>query len=137
MARYLGPACTKQRVGDGCLHPTVPFAALCWQAWVVEMLFTFGLLFVMHASTPGRFTKDHGGIAVAMLIIGGSFACASISGGIFNPAVALGVCLASHSMDKYWIYLVRTRKRVPAIDIRSRGYGGAAAGLTGACVPPH
>ena len=78
-----------------------------WQAWVMELVFTFGLLFVMHVSTPGRFTKDHGGIAVAMLIIGASFAAANISGGIFNPAVALGVCIAFDRMHIYWIYLVR------------------------------
>ena len=75
------------------------------------MLFTMALLFVMHISTPDRFTKDHGGIAVALFIISASFTAASTSGGIFNPAVALGVCMASSKMSLYWIYVVR----VPAL----------------------
>lgn len=75
------------------------------KAWLCEFLFTFALLFVCHASTPGRFTKDHGGIGIALLIIAASFAVGSHSGGIFNPAVALGVCIASGAMRHYWIYL--------------------------------
>lgn len=52
------------------------------KAWAIEMMFTFGLLFVMHVSTPGRFTKEHGGVGVAMLIIGASFAAAGAWSGI-------------------------------------------------------
>ena len=84
----------------------------------MEFCFTFGLLFVMHVSTPGRFTKDHGGIGVAMLIIGASFAAADISGGIFNPAVALGICIASSKMHLYWISLVRLEHdRTPTLAL--------------------
>ncbi len=62
-----------------------------------EFLFTFGLLFVMHASTPGRFTSQHGGIGVAMLIISASFAVGGFSGGVAEGAwgQARRVCRAT------------------------------------------
>ena len=48
-----------------------------------------------------------GGLAIGMTVMTGAFAVGDISGGAFNPAVALGICvLGISSWSNIWIYLL-------------------------------
>jgi aquaporin Z len=47
------------------------------------------------------------GLAIGMTVLTGAFAVGDISGGAFNPAVALGICiLGISSWANIWIYLL-------------------------------
>jgi len=70
------------------------------QAAVVEILYTFMLCFVVlnvACSKNNPATKDNQfyGLAIGFVIVAGGYAAGGVSGGAFNPAVALGIDLAS------------------------------------------
>jgi glycerol uptake facilitator-like aquaporin len=47
------------------------------------------------------------GLAIGMTVMTGAFAVGDISGGAFNPAVALGICILGISTwANIWIYLL-------------------------------
>jgi aquaporin Z len=89
------------------------------QAWVMEAIWTFALLGTMHLNAPSSFFTGNTPIAVTMVIIAGGFIAGGVSGGIFNPAVALGVCYAARRESAYWIYLVRgvSLRHVTRVDV--------------------
>lgn len=80
---------------------------------MIEMLFTFALAFVIlnvatHSKTSGN---SFYGIAIGVTVLAAAFAGGPISGGAFNPAVAVGPILidtimGGNSMSHIWIYLV-------------------------------
>jgi aquaporin Z len=90
-------------------------------ALVAEFLYTFALVYVVInvATAKGTSGNSFYGLAIGMTVLTGAFAVGNISGGVFNPAVAVGVSLMGLSdwLD-IWIYLV------------ANFLGGAAAGLT-------
>jgi aquaporin Z len=48
------------------------------------------------------------GLAIGMTVMTGAFAVGDISGGAFNPAVALGITVMGiSSWNNIWMYLVR------------------------------
>jgi aquaporin Z len=62
---------------------------------IMEAIFTFGLAsVVLHVATSSR---THGnqyfGLAIGFMVMAGAFSAGAISGGVFNPAVALGTFL--------------------------------------------
>lgn len=76
---------------------------------IVEFLFTFALVWVvLHTATSkDNEGNSHYGLAIGVTVLTGAFAVGNISGGAFNPAVALGVCLLGIvSWSAFWIYLV-------------------------------
>jgi aquaporin Z len=80
-------------------------------AFIVELLFTFALAYVvLNVAT----SKDHPnnsfyGLAIGFTVLAGAVAVGGISGGAFNPAVGIGVCLAGlASWSMLWVYLVAT-----------------------------
>jgi aquaporin Z len=80
-------------------------------AIVVELLFTFALAYtVLNVAT----SKDHPsnsfyGLAIGFTVLAGAVAVGAVSGGAFNPAVGLGVCLAGLAGWKmFWIFLLAT-----------------------------
>ena len=80
-------------------------------AIVVELLFTFALAYtVLNVAT----SKDHPnnsfyGLAIGFTVLAGAVAVGGVSGGAFNPAVGLGVCLAGLAGWKmFWIFLLAT-----------------------------
>jgi aquaporin Z len=90
-------------------------------ALLAEFLFTFALAYVvLNVAT----SKDHPGnsfygLAIGFTVFVGAAAVGSISGGAFNPAVALGASVMGlFSWSDIWIYLVA--------DLA----GGAVAALT-------
>ena len=65
------------------------------QALVAEFLFTFALAFVVLNSATAKGTANNSfyGLAIGMTVMVGAFSVGSISGGAFNPAVALGIAM--------------------------------------------
>ncbi|WP_412061131.1 MIP/aquaporin family protein [Rubrivirga sp. IMCC45206] len=84
--------------------------------FLLELLFTFLLaLVILHVATvSGTAGNDYYGLAIGLVVLGGALAAGPISGGAFNPAVALGPVLVDvvvgegQSMASLWVYLVAT-----------------------------
>jgi aquaporin Z len=78
-------------------------------AFVAELLFTFALCYVvLNVAT----SKDHSdnsfyGLAIGFTVVAGAFAVGAISGGAFNPAVALGAAVMGlFAWPTLWAYLL-------------------------------
>lgn len=103
-------------VGRGTpMHITAVHAA-----FVAEFLFTFALAFVVVnvATAKGTAGNSFYGLAIGMTVMVGAFSVGGISGGAFNPAVAVGAALMGLLQPAdIWIHI--------AADLA----GGLAAGL--------
>ena len=78
-------------------------------AFLAEFLFTFALVYVVlnAATAEGTSGNSFYGLAIGMTVMAGAFAVGDISGGAFNPAVALGISILGVSnWSNLWIYLV-------------------------------
>ena len=78
-------------------------------ALLAEFLFTFALVYVVLNSATAEDTSGNSfyGLAIGMTVMTGAFAVGDISGGAFNPAVAVGISiLGLASWSNIWIYLV-------------------------------
>ena len=86
-----------------------PMALQTGPAFLAEFLFTFALVYVVlnAATAEGTSGNSFYGLAIGMTVMTGAFAVGSISGGAFNPAVAVGISmLGLASWGNLWIYLV-------------------------------
>ena len=63
-------------------------------ALTAEFLFTFALCWVVLNAATAKGTNGNSfyGLAIGMTVTTGAIAVGSISGGAFNPAVAVGIC---------------------------------------------
>jgi aquaporin Z len=78
-------------------------------ALLAEFLFTFALVYVVlnAATAEGTSGNSFYGLAIGMTVMTGAFAVGDVSGGAFNPAVAVGITLLGISgWGNIWIYLV-------------------------------
>jgi aquaporin Z len=78
-------------------------------ALLAEFLFTFALVYVVlnAATAEGTSGNSFYGLAIGMTVMTGAFAVGDISGGAFNPAVAVGISiLGISSWSNLWIYLL-------------------------------
>jgi len=85
------------------IAPNVPRALLA------EGLFTFALAYVVLNTATAKGTSGNSfyGLAIGMTVMTGAFAVGGISGGAFNPAVAVGVSVMGLSAwGNLWLYLV-------------------------------
>ena len=76
---------------------------------VVEFLFTFALAFVVLNVATAEDTQNNSfyGLAIGFTVAAGAFAVGSVSGGAFNPAVAVGASvLGLFAWSNIWIYLI-------------------------------
>ena len=90
-------------------------------AFVAEFLFTFALAYVVVNSATAKGTANNSfyGLAIGMTVMVGAFSVGAISGGAFNPAVAVGVAMMNLvKLSDIWIHIVA--------DLA----GGLVAGLT-------
>jgi aquaporin Z len=77
-------------------------------ALTVEVLVTFALAYVVLSVAT---SKDHPnnsfyGLAIGFTVLAGAVTVGGISGGVFNPAVAIGVSVAGMvSWSMIWVYL--------------------------------
>ncbi len=101
--------------------------ASTWKMLVVEFLFTFALAYVVLNVATAKGTEGNSfyGLAIGFTVAAGAFAVGGVSGGAFNPAVALGASvLGIFKWSHYWIYVVATL------------LGGAVAAVTFLYVQP-
>jgi aquaporin Z len=76
---------------------------------IVEFLFTFALAHVVLNVATARGTENNSfyGLAIGFTVLVGAFAVGSISGGAFNPAVAIGaMVMGILSWGDIWVYLL-------------------------------
>jgi len=70
-----------------------------WHAGTCELLYTFMLTFVVlnvaAAKKNAQEKNQYYGLAIGFVIIAGAYGAGAVSGGCFNPAVALGIDLTS------------------------------------------
>jgi aquaporin Z len=108
--------------------PATPaFEPAIGPALLAEVLFTFALAWVVLNTATSRDTEGNSfyGLAIGFTVAVGAFAVGAVSGGVFNPAVALGVSIMGLvSWSAIWIYLV------------SNFAGGALAALVFLFVSP-
>ncbi len=86
-----------------------PISVALLPALLAEFLFTFALVFVVLnvATAKGTAGNSFYGLAIGFTVMTGAFAVGNISGGVFNPAVAVGVSMMGLSVwANIWIYLV-------------------------------
>ena len=89
-------------------------------ALVAEFLFTFALAYVVLNVATAKATSGNSfyGLAIGFTVLTGAFAVGGISGGAFNPAVAVGAgVMKLVSLSQIWIHI--------AADLA----GGLVAGL--------
>jgi aquaporin Z len=94
---------------------------------IVEFLFTFALAFVVLnvATTRGTEGNSFYGLAIGLTVAAGAFAVGGISGGAFNPAVAVGATVyGALGWSHVWVYLIACL------------LGGVAAGVAFLYVAP-
>ena len=78
-------------------------------AFLVEFLFTFALAFVVLnvATSKKSAGNSYFGLAIGFTVLAAAYAGGGISGGAFNPAVAIGMTLMGlSSVGNLWIFLV-------------------------------
>jgi aquaporin Z len=78
---------------------------------IAEFLFTFALAWVVLNVATARGTADNSfyGLAIGFTVLAGAYAVGTISGGAFNPAVALGaMTMGLFSWGDIWIYAIAT-----------------------------
>lgn len=73
----------------------VPMAPAMVPALIVESLFTFALCWVVLNVATAKATSGNSfyGVAIGFTVLAGAYSVGSISGGAFNPAVAVGLCV--------------------------------------------
>lgn len=94
---------TKAAAIGGAMTPEILPALLA------EFLFTFALVWVVLnvATAKGTSGNSFYGFAIGFTVLTGAFAVGGISGGAFNPAVAIGLCtMGLVTWGSLWIYLV-------------------------------
>lgn len=76
---------------------------------VVELLFTFTLVYVFLAATTSSPSAGNpwSGLATGAAVLGGMYAGLPLSGGAYNPAVSIGMSLMGlGSWDLLWMYVL-------------------------------
>lgn len=78
-------------------------------AFLVEALWTFVLVYVVLnvATTKSNVNNSFYGLAIGSTVFVGAVAVGGISGGAFNPAVALGLSITGiFDFGAYWLYFL-------------------------------
>ncbi len=76
---------------------------------LAEFLFTFALVWVVLNSATSKDTAGNSfyGLAIGFTVMVGAYAVGNISGGAFNPAIALGISLLNLTdIANIWVYWV-------------------------------
>lgn len=89
------------------LAPTAGFSLM--QAGLAELIYTFMLCFVVlnvAASKDGG--NQYFGLAIGFVVVAGGYGAGHISGGCFNPAVAVGIDVSSAGLGFGWcaVYVI-------------------------------
>ena len=110
VAQSVGAAAAAMVVGFLKGNPAVTAMQIdATRALVAEFLFTFALCSVVLNVATSRGTSGNSfyGLAIGFTVMAGAYSVGAISGGAFNPAVALGAILMGlFSAANIWVYLV-------------------------------
>jgi aquaporin Z len=77
-------------------------------AFAAEFLFTFALAYVVvnSATAKGTVGNSFYGLAIGMTVMVGAFSVGALSGGAFNPAVAVGAAMMKIlNLSQIWIHI--------------------------------
>lgn len=105
---YLKTA-TAAATGATVVVPSVNANAVLVPALLAEFIFTFALTYTVLnvATAKGTDGNSFYGWAIGMAVLSGAYAVGAISGGAFNPAVALGITqMGVTGWGNIWIYWV-------------------------------
>jgi aquaporin Z len=86
----------------------VALNAVVAPAFAAEFLFTFALTYVVLNVATARATSGNSyfGLAIGFTVVAGAFAVGDVSGGAFNPAVAIGaMTMGMLPWGNLWLYL--------------------------------
>jgi aquaporin Z len=111
--------------GNPAITPMTPDIT---RALIAEFLYTFALCYVVLnvATAKGTSGNPTYGLAIGFTVLAGAYSVGGISGGAFNPAVAVGITIMGVSaVANIWIYLVANL------------LGGAAAAAAFRAINPH
>lgn len=78
-------------------------------AFVAELLFTFALAWVVLQTATAKGTKGNSfyGLAIGFTVLVGAFAVGHVSGGAFNPAVAIGAAVMNLAdAGGIWVHII-------------------------------
>ena len=91
-------------------NPTVVASTLdIPRALMAEFLFTFALCYVVLnvATAKGTAGNSFYGLAIGFTVLVGAYSVGAVSGGAFNPAVAVGITMMGLStVANIWVFLV-------------------------------
>jgi aquaporin Z len=76
---------------------------------IVEFLYTFALCYVVLNVATAKSTAGNSfyGLAIGFTVVAGAYSVGGISGGAFNPAVAVGITILKlSSIANIWIFFV-------------------------------
>lgn len=105
-------------------YAAAPMELATAPALIAEFLFTFALVYVVLnvATARGNEGNSHYGLAIGFTVTVGAYAVGGISGGAFNPAVAVGIVLLGLvPAGSLWIYLVANLAAGAAAALLFRG----------------
>jgi aquaporin Z len=86
-----------------------PMTPAAGPAAVAEFLYTFALVYVILnvATAKGTSGNSFYGLAIGMTVMAGAFSVGHISGGAFNPAVAIGASVMGLvAPSSIWVHIV-------------------------------
>lgn len=90
---------------DAGLGRTAP-AGPVYQSWLLELLLTAGLMFViLSVSTGAREKGITAGLAIGAVVALEALFAGPVSGASMNPARSLGPALVSWQLGSLWLYL--------------------------------
>jgi len=123
LSQIVGAAVAAAVVGylKSGLQTVIPGTPIVGHALVAEFLFTFALVYVVLNVATAKGTQGNSfyGLAIGFTVMTGAFAVGGISGGAFNPAVAIGITIMGLSAwSNIWVFLL------------ADFVGGLVAGLT-------
>ncbi len=106
-------AAVVRTIVDPARKPTpaaiVPSGHLLTAVFMVELLFTFALCYVVLNVATSKHHPDNSfyGLAIGFTVVAGAFAVGAISGGAFNPAVSLGAAaMGLFAWPTLWAYVL-------------------------------
>jgi aquaporin Z len=95
--------------GPDAMAQVKPGAPQIFPALLAEFLFTFALAWVVLNTATAKGTSGNSfyGLAIGFTVMTGAFAVGGVSGGAFNPAVAVGItAMGLSAVANIWIFLV-------------------------------
>ena len=111
-ALAVGFLVTQGGYGDVAMPAAAPDAfagGKLYAALLAEFLFTFALVWVVlnAATAHGTSGNSFYGLAIGFTVLVGAYSVGAISGGAFNPAVAVGITMMKlTSVSNIWVYML-------------------------------